>query len=319
MTNPIFARLAHTARSMPVMAIFLFLLLAVSPATQAHAQTNEVDAARLAYLDGHYEEALKVLIPAAEAGNANAQNIVAIAYENGNGVAKDVRKAMEWYEKSVAQGFSKAEFNLATLLREAPEGITQDYARAAALFEAGIAKNYPHSFWERGRMHAQGEGGEVDLKAAIALYERGLALGNGQSGNALAELYRRGEGVEKDEVRAREIYAEAARTGYGVAMGNLGYMYESGIGGEQNDLAAYTLYLEAVALGDGNAGVNLADFLINRPGYWTDNARAGAYCLWGLDTISPEQLDRVKPVCEAVNNALSEAEREQAARIRAEW
>ncbi|UYV39248.1 sel1 repeat family protein [Rhodobacteraceae bacterium D3-12] len=308
MTNPIFARLGFVA-------LWLCLTVAVSPAAQA----DEVDAARLAYLDGHHEEALKILIPAAEAGNANAQNIVAIAYENGNGVTKDVVKAMEWYEKSVAQGFAKAEFNLGTLLREAPDGIAQDYARAAALFEAGIAKDYPHAFWERGRMHAQGEGGAVDLKAAIGLYERGLALGNGQSGNALAELYRMGNGVEKDEVRAREIYTEAAKTGYGVAMGNLGYMYESGIGGEQNDLAAYALYLEAVALGDGNAGVNLADFLINRPGYWSNNARAGAYCLWGLDAISPEQLDRVKPVCEAVNGALSEAEREQAARIRAEW
>lgn len=285
----------------------------------ASVRADDVATARLAYLSGNYEEALKTLIPAAEAGDANAQNIVGIAFENGNGVEKDVTKALEWYEKSVAQGFVKAQVNLGTMLREAPDGIPQDYPRAAKLFEAAMAQDFPFAFWERGRMYEQGEAGPVDYPAAIKLYERGLELGNGESGNALAQLYRKGQGVEKDEPRARALYAQAAQTGYKVALGNLAHSYEIGMGGNKDALAAYALYHEAVVRGDGNAAVNLAHFMLTNKGYWTNNAMAGAYCLLGLATIDPEQLPRVTPTCAEVDAMLSPEERSEAARIHAEW
>ncbi len=280
---------------------------------------GEIDDARDAYLAGHYETALKTLIPAAEAGDANAQNIVGIAYENGNGVPQDAVKALEWYEKSVAQDFGKASINLGTLLREGAPGVPKDYARAATLLETAIAQGIAAAYWERGRMHRDGEGEPVDLDAARAAFERGLEHGNGESGNALAELYRLGQGVEKDEPRARALYSETAETGYGIAIGNLAYSYESGFGGEINAPAAYALYLEAVALGDGNAAVNLADFVLNTPGYWQSGAMAGAYCMLGLDLARDDQQAQFETVCSDVNAELSEEDKAEAAQIYADW
>ena len=72
------------------------------------AVAGPVDDARLLYLAGDYEVALEILIPAAEAGDANAQNIVEDAFDSGNGVEVDYAAAREWWKKSADQGFSKA-------------------------------------------------------------------------------------------------------------------------------------------------------------------------------------------------------------------
>ena len=293
--------------------------LAISICLATAAPGDEIAEAREAYLAGDYAIALETLLPAAEAGDANAQNIVGVAFENGNGVPQDAARALEWYEKSVAQGFVKAQVNLGTLLREAPEGVVQDFARAARLLDAAMAADAPPAFWERGRMHRDGEGGPVDLDAARAAFEKGLALGNGESGNALADLHRMGFGVAKDEARARALYSETARTGYVIGIGNLAYSYEAGVGGDVDAPAAYALYLEAVAGGDGNAAVNLADFLINTPGYWQSNAMAGAYCLLGLDLARDDQQAQFEKVCGDVHAALSDEEKAEAARIYADW
>ena len=65
--------------------MLLRLLLSLSLAFGAGAAVaGPVDDARLAYIAGNYSVALQVLIPAAEAGDPNAQNIVGAAYEDGN-------------------------------------------------------------------------------------------------------------------------------------------------------------------------------------------------------------------------------------------
>ena len=50
---------------------------------------------------------------AAAQGNASAQNNLGVMYSQGRGVAKDERKAVEWYKKSAAQGHEAAKKALA--------------------------------------------------------------------------------------------------------------------------------------------------------------------------------------------------------------
>ena len=51
----------------------------------------------------------------ADAGNADAQYLLAAFYLNGLGSARDPVKAKVWLEKSAAQGNSRAAFSLASL------------------------------------------------------------------------------------------------------------------------------------------------------------------------------------------------------------
>lgn len=45
---------------------------------------------------------------AAKQGFAIAQHNLAVCYEKGQGVEKDINKAIEWYKKAAQQGFESA-------------------------------------------------------------------------------------------------------------------------------------------------------------------------------------------------------------------
>jgi hypothetical protein len=88
--------------------------------------------------------ALKVWMPQAEAGDANAMNYVGEIYEKGLGTTADFALAKTWYEKSAAKGSSSAMINLGSLY-ERGLGTNADmvqamnwYRRASGLKESDL-------------------------------------------------------------------------------------------------------------------------------------------------------------------------------------
>lgn len=65
-----------------------------------------------------YKTALKVWLPAAEAGDAEAQVNVGEIYERGLNGEPNYKVAAFWYKKSADQGNSQAQFNLGTLYEQ---------------------------------------------------------------------------------------------------------------------------------------------------------------------------------------------------------
>ena len=63
-----------------------------------------------------FAEALAVFRPAAEQGDAGAQNNLAMLYETGAGVTLDRAAARRWFTKSAEAGVALARYNLAMLL-----------------------------------------------------------------------------------------------------------------------------------------------------------------------------------------------------------
>jgi len=63
-------------------------------------------------------KAVDWLSKAAEQGYAPAQNALGFCYEFGDGVEKDLKKAIEWYTKAAEQGDARAQNNLALCLKE---------------------------------------------------------------------------------------------------------------------------------------------------------------------------------------------------------
>ena len=62
-----------------------------------------------------YTKALMVWLPDAEAGDKEAQYYVGEIYQRGLGVGPKYSRAAEWYGKAAAQGYAKAQMNLAYL------------------------------------------------------------------------------------------------------------------------------------------------------------------------------------------------------------
>jgi uncharacterized protein len=62
-----------------------------------------------------YEQAVRLLRPLAESGNAMAQNNIGTLYQLGLGVQRDLQEAVKWLKLAVDQGDGSAAHNLGTI------------------------------------------------------------------------------------------------------------------------------------------------------------------------------------------------------------
>lgn len=80
-----------------------------------------------------YKTALKIWMPAAEAGDAEAQANVGEIFERGLGSEPNYEAAIVWYEKAASQGNARAQFNLGTLYEQGL-GVQQNKLMALNLY-----------------------------------------------------------------------------------------------------------------------------------------------------------------------------------------
>ncbi|MDQ4420818.1 SPOR domain-containing protein [Sphingobium sp. DEHP117] len=155
-------------------------LLAAAPSAQADTKAG-VDA----WAQGDYARAMKVWLPLAEAGDADAQFNLGQAYKMGRGVPQDPNTALEWYRKAAAQGHSQAEDAYGLLLyqqnrrAEAMPSLLRsaDRGEARAQYLVGIAL-------------FNGDLLPRDWMRAYALMTRASASGVEQASAALAQMDR---------------------------------------------------------------------------------------------------------------------------------
>jgi len=76
-----------------------------------------------------YATALKIWLPVAQSGDAEAQTYVGEIFEKGLGLQSDYKLAVQWYTKAAEQDFSRAQINLGNLY-EKGLGVVQDKAIA---------------------------------------------------------------------------------------------------------------------------------------------------------------------------------------------
>jgi len=85
------------------MRILFALLLSAAPAFA------DIEGARDLMEAGEFEAAYTALMPAANAGNADAEELIGIMYAMGLGVTRDDERAFEWYLRSSMKGHPGAQ------------------------------------------------------------------------------------------------------------------------------------------------------------------------------------------------------------------
>jgi AcrR family transcriptional regulator len=145
------------------------------------------------------------LMALADAGNAQAQAKLALAYLKGDGVAEDKSAAARWSASAAEAGVPVAQYLLGAL--------TDDKARAFQLFAQAAAKGNLKAMHNLAIAYAQGAGTPKDEAKAAEWFARAAERGYVDSAFDLAVLYERGEGVPQDLKQAMKWYAIAAFTG----------------------------------------------------------------------------------------------------------
>lgn len=133
---------------------------------------------------GDGAEALRLLLPRAEAGDTDAQIALARLYEAGQGVPQDQAAAFRWFMRAGQAGAPEAALTVATMLDS-------------------------------------GRGTARDAGAAALWFGRAAARGNHRAQYALAGLYLNGTGVPRNPAVAEALYRAAAFGGLAAAVSRL--------------------------------------------------------------------------------------------------
>jgi TPR repeat protein len=126
----------------------------------------------------------------AKQGSAISQYTLAKKYQYGFGkLAEDDSLAIKWMRKSAAQGYSKAQYDLGSMLSRG-EGATKNYSQALEWFIK--AANQGHEDHQRtlGKIYAAGEITPTDHKQAIYWLSKAARQGDSYAQSELAWSFR---------------------------------------------------------------------------------------------------------------------------------
>lgn len=169
----------------------------------AHAS---LDTARQAYERKDYAEALSEYRVHATRGNTEAMAILSIMYLNGEGVQRDVPKAIEYANKIIQKG-DNAGYNLLATMYLSPQAGVLDKEKGLAFLRAGVEKGEENAMVRYARMLLQG--GEVPQDIALAYQYFEKASNRYQSITAaqfLGLMHEAGIGRPVDEGKALTWY-----------------------------------------------------------------------------------------------------------------
>lgn len=133
----------------------------------------------------------------ANKGDAAAQFELGAIYHDGDGVPKDTKKAIGWFQKSAAGGDVRAQFNLGVMYYLG-EGVQQDYVKARDLFTKAVQQNNPRAEFNLGVIYYRGEGVPVDLAKARDLFTKAAMMNFGEAQFNLGVMDAKGEAGQVD-------------------------------------------------------------------------------------------------------------------------
>lgn len=128
------------------------------------------------------------LLAEAQAGNADAQFKLGLAYDSGRGVPREIDTAKMWYSKSAEQGNVEAQNSLGSIYQE-----EKNYQGARLWFEKAAAKKNALALNNLAYLHDLGLGTEQNRKMAFDLYLQSADLGWGEAMWNLANMYGAGQ------------------------------------------------------------------------------------------------------------------------------
>jgi len=220
----------------------------------------------------------------AERGDADEQYKQGLRFKNGNGVRRDLPKALAWFRKAAEQGHAHARRelgryhgNTVQLIREAAEqgeadsqcalaqcyldgcGIRKNPQNAILYYRKAAEQGNAEAFYGLGICHEEGSGVENDPNEAVKWYRKAADMGHANAQVKLGQCYGNGVGVEKDPAAAVKWYRKAAEQGDAWGLYCLGVSYENGEGVGKNVREAVECYRKAAERGFDEAEFVLGD------------------------------------------------------------
>ena len=200
--------------------LLILLFLSLSFSSQVYA-----DKGFDFYQAGNFKGAAREWIKEARGGSSSAQYNLGLIYSTGEGVPKDLRNSLFWYEKSLKQGFPKAFTVLGKWYYSGNDVVEVDYSKAYEYFYEATKNHDEEAAYHLGLMYENGNGIHKDLPMAETMYRRAALSGSSAASFRLAFFYESGKGgLKKNYSKALEWYRQSYKQGNGAANSSINRM-----------------------------------------------------------------------------------------------
>lgn len=228
-----------------------------------------------AYDRNDLDVALEIFMSLAKQGNASAQNALAFCYYNGQGIAKDIKQAIDLFRKSAEQGFSRAQCNLGNFYADGEDGfIDQDYLQAAEWYLKSANQGDADAQYRLAQLYYSGKGLEKNYQIAAEWFKKAADQGDADAQYSLGLMYYWGDGGDKDYQGAAELFTKSAEQGHANSQFSIATCYQTGSGVIQDDEQAAVWMLKAAEQGHAKAQFQLAQMYENGKGVVLNAAKA---------------------------------------------
>lgn len=122
-----------------------------------------------AYKDKGYKVELKSVIPAAESGDAKAQNRLGEMAEFGYGMERDPNIALQWYLKAADQGYVAAQHNIGRCYNFGT-GVEQNFSEAESWYRKAAEQGHTDAMFFLGTLYSNNHGAQNDTNTNILAY-----------------------------------------------------------------------------------------------------------------------------------------------------
>ncbi|HLP30813.1 MAG TPA: tetratricopeptide repeat protein, partial [Geothrix sp.] len=251
--------------------------------------SDEVRAALGAFENKDAGGAVKRLQAAAAKDDANAQFVLGLCLQYGQGVTQSLEQARAMYEKAAGNGQPAAQFFLGMFLLNSGSKEPESAAREAmAWLEKAALQKFHRANHQLADMYLNEVGVKRDVTKARDWLKKGSQNGDPVASYRLAIMNEKGEGLAKpDPEGALTLYEKAADEGLPEAMIYLGRMHQSGARGERDMEKARAYYEKAEKLKVPEARFRLGQLYQHGLGVEKDEARAVFYFRKGAEQNEP--------------------------------
>ncbi|WP_286436789.1 SEL1-like repeat protein [Myroides odoratimimus] len=208
--------------------------------------------------EADYEKALYLFELAAERNNLSGLELAGRYHRFGYAGEPNLDKAVSYYQRGIEyfnSNYCKVEL---AMLLERGEGIEQDVAEAARLYEDALNEGYTYAAIRLGFIYEEGSVGEPDYAKARAHFELAAEQDMAEGVYHLARCYRYGTGGEENQEKSFELFSKALELGFIDANVDIALFYEEGINGGEPD---YEKAFEYMIVG-AEAGFSYAQYKV---------------------------------------------------------
>ena len=145
------------------------------------AGAGPLQEAQEAFSRSDYLRTVQLLMPLAQAGDAEAQTRLGLLYFNGQGVREDDRAAFDWLQKAALQGHAAAQYHLATLYafgNGVPAGEADADRMAARWYFASAQQGNRDAEYALGLLFFSGKGVLQSRDEALKWFGRAASAGH---------------------------------------------------------------------------------------------------------------------------------------------